>query len=111
VKHYGSFNYLPFYTPTVKFYGGWAQTHFSICLRKKTLLKMSKLWVKFKTYNAVKVSTDGRQDVDDFLKQCKKELLFLYGQFPPGELTLSTTDGGLALRPGLLLTAIPFEPG
>ena len=72
---------------------------------------MSKLWIKFKTNNAVKVSTDECQDVDDFLKQCKKELLFLYGQFAPGELSLSTTDGGHSLRPGLLLNDIPSQPG
>ena len=60
---------------------------------------MTKLWIKFKTNNAVKVSTEQCQDVDDFLKQCKKELLFLYGQFPPGELSLSTTAGGPPLQP------------
>ena len=72
---------------------------------------MTKLWIKFKTNNAVKVSTEECQDVDDFLKASKKELLFLYGQFPPGELSLSTTVDGLALRSGLLLTAIPSQPG
>jgi hypothetical protein len=35
----------------------------------------------------------------------------LYGQFPPGELSLSTTDGGPALRPGLLLTDFPSQLG
>ena len=67
---------------------------------------MSKLWIKFKTNNAVKVSTEECQDVDDFLKQCKKELLFLYGQFPPGELSLSTTNAGTPLQPD---DAIPAQ--
>ena len=62
-------------------------------------LKMSKLWIKFKTYSATQVSTPDCQNVDDFLKACKKELLFLYGQFPPGELSLSTTEGGSPLEP------------
>ena len=60
---------------------------------------MSKLWIKFKTYSAVKVSIEDCQDVNDFLKACKKELLFFYGQFPPGELSLSTTEGGSPLEP------------
>ena len=37
--------------------------------------------------------------MDDLLKQCKKELLFLYGQLPPGELSLSTTADGAPLQP------------
>jgi hypothetical protein len=60
---------------------------------------MTKLWIKFKTNNATQVSTEECQNVDDFLKQCKKELLFLYGQFPLGELSLSTTAGGPPLQP------------
>jgi hypothetical protein len=67
---------------------------------------MSKLWIKFKTNNAVKVSTEECQDIDDFLKQCKKELLLLYGQFPPGELFLSTTADGPPLEPD---DAIPAQ--
>jgi hypothetical protein len=70
-----------------------------------------KLWVKFGSNNAVKVSTEQCQDVDDFLEACKKKLLFLYGQFPPGELSLSTSYDGPSLRPGLLLSAIPSQPG
>ena len=60
---------------------------------------MTKLWIKFKTSNAVKVSTEECQDVDDFIEACKKELLFLYGQFPPGELSLYTTNAGTPLQP------------
>jgi len=60
---------------------------------------MTKRWVKFKTNNATQVSTEQCLNVDDFLKACKKELLFLYGQFPPGELSLSTTADGPLLQP------------
>ncbi len=67
---------------------------------------MTKLWVKFKTYNATQVSTEECLNVDDFLEACKKKLLFMYGQFPPGELSLSTTDGGTPLQPD---DAIPAQ--
>ena len=60
---------------------------------------MTKLWIKFKTNNATQVSTEECQNVDDFLDACKKKLLFLYGQFPPGELSLSITEGGTPLQP------------
>ena len=75
---------------------------------------MSKIWVKFGEKNSVKVpttTTDGCSDIDDFLKACKKELLFMYGDFPKGEISLSTTAGGNSLRPGILLTDIPSQPG
>lgn len=35
---------------------------------------MSNLWVKFEGNNAVKVSTEGCLDVDDFIKTGKKEV-------------------------------------
>jgi hypothetical protein len=69
---------------------------------------MSKLWIKFKTYSAVKVSTEDCQDVNDFLKACKKELQL---PNPPQELSLSTTECGSALRPGLNLTDLSSQPG
>jgi hypothetical protein len=72
---------------------------------------MSELWVKFKTNNAVKVSTEECLDVDDFLGQCKKELSSKLGSYDVGQLSLSTTDGGLSLRPDLLLNDIPSQPG
>lgn len=72
---------------------------------------MTKLWVKFKTNNAVKVSTEECQDVDDFLKAVKKEISPLLDSYAPAQLCLSTTDGGPSLRPGLLLTDIPSQPG
>ena len=60
---------------------------------------MTKLWVKFKTNNAVKVSTEGCQDVDDFLEACKKELSPLLDSYASAQLSLSTTDGGTPLEP------------
>jgi hypothetical protein len=68
---------------------------------------MSKLWVKFKSNKATKVSTKGCEDVDDFLKACKKELSSKLGTYDVDDLSLSTTDGGAALRPGTSLTLIP----
>jgi hypothetical protein len=72
---------------------------------------MSKLWIKFKTNNPVKVSTEEYQDVDDFLKACKKKLSSKLGSYDDDQLSLSTTDGGPSLRPGLLLNDIPSQPG
>ena len=60
---------------------------------------MSKLWVKFNNYSPTRVSTENCEIVDDFIKSCKKELLSLYGQFPPGEISLSTSKGGTPLEP------------
>jgi hypothetical protein len=34
---------------------------------------LSKLWVKFGQNNAVKVSTDGCVDIDDFIEAVKKK--------------------------------------
>jgi hypothetical protein len=72
---------------------------------------MTKRWVKFKTNNAVKVSTEEFQDVDDFLEACKNKLSPLLDSYAPAQLSLSTTDGGTPLRPGLLLNDIPSQPG
>ena len=60
---------------------------------------MSKLWIKFKTYSAVKVSIEDCQDVDDFLKACKKELSQKLGSYDVDQLSLSTTEGGSPLEP------------
>jgi hypothetical protein len=60
---------------------------------------MTKRWVKFKTNNATQVSTEECQNVDDFLKQCKKELPHLLGSYDSAQLSLSTTDGGTPLQP------------
>ncbi len=60
---------------------------------------LQKLWVKYGNSNCTQVSCDGCLNVDDFLGASKKNLLFLYGQFPPGELSLSLTIGGEALKP------------
>lgn len=60
---------------------------------------MTKLWVKLKSNNATQVSTEGCQNVDDFLEAVKKELLFLYGDFPKGQPYLSLTNDGRTLPP------------
>jgi len=67
---------------------------------------MTKRWVKFKTYNAVKVSTEECQDVDDFLEACKEKLSPLLDSYAPAQLCLSTTDGGPPLQPD---DAIPAQ--
>ena len=67
---------------------------------------MSKLWIKFKTNNAVKVSTEECQDVDDFLEACKKKLPHLLAAYDSAQLSLSTTDGGAPLQPD---DAIPAQ--
>ncbi|KAI8893338.1 hypothetical protein BC833DRAFT_608690 [Globomyces pollinis-pini] len=60
---------------------------------------MRNLWIKFKTNNATKVSTEECQDVDDFLKACKKELPSTLGSYDVSQLCLSTTVGGAPLQP------------
>ena len=65
---------------------------------------MTKLWAKYKDNNSTQVSTEECHNVDDFLKACKKELQI---PNPPQELSLSTTDGGTPLKPGVSLTHIP----
>ena len=80
----------------------------SVCIAQ-FLYKMAskKLWVKFGNNNAVKVSTEECQDVDDFLKACKKELSPLFDSYAPAQLSLSLTKGGEPFRPGHLLADIP----
>jgi len=70
-----------------------------------------KLWVKFGSNNPVKVSTEGCQDVDDFLEACKKKISSKLGSYDVDQLSLSTTEGGPSLRPGLLLSYIPSQSG
>jgi hypothetical protein len=60
---------------------------------------MTKRWVKFKANNATRVSTEDSEIVDDFLKQCKKELPLKLGSYDVDQLCLSTTDGGTPLQP------------
>ncbi|EGF82389.1 hypothetical protein BATDEDRAFT_22851 [Batrachochytrium dendrobatidis JAM81] len=71
----------------------------------------SELWVKLGSYNAVEVSTEGCRNVDKFLKACKRELPRLLDAYDSAQLSLSTTAGGPALRPGLLLSDILSQPG
>ena len=69
---------------------------------------MSFHWVKLKDFHSVKVFTRNCDDVDDFIKACKKELQI---PNPPQELSLSTTINGTAIRSGCKLVDIPAEPG
>jgi hypothetical protein len=71
---------------------------------------MSKLWVKFGQSNATRVSTDGCVDIDDFIEAVKMELLSLYGEFPNGEISISLTEGGRPLRPGMRLNELYTDP-
>jgi len=73
-------------------------------MKRKNVVK--KCWVKFKTNNATQVSTEGCQNVDDFLKACKKELPHLLGSYDSAQLSLSTTNGGTPLQPD---DAIPAQ--
>jgi hypothetical protein len=60
---------------------------------------MTKRWVKFNTNNATQVSTEECQNVDDFLKACKKELSSKLGGYDVDQISLSTTVGGIPLQP------------
>ena len=72
---------------------------------------MSKLWVKFKQNNPTQVSTKGCEDVDDFIKSCKKELSQKLGSYDTDELSLSTSKVGTPLRPSLSLKDFTSWPG
>ena len=61
--------------------------------------QMSKLWVRFGHYNPTRVSTKDCDNVDDFLKACKKELPSKLGSYDIDQLSLSTTVGGPPLEP------------
>ena len=69
---------------------------------------MSKLWVKFQEFKAVKVSVEGCEDVNDVIKACKKELSPLLDSFASAQLFLSTTvDGSSSFDPGDPIPATP----
>jgi hypothetical protein len=68
---------------------------------------MSKLWVKFGEYNPTRVSTEGCELVDDFIEAVQKKLQILN---PPQEISISLTEGGNPLRPGLTLNEICNVP-
>jgi hypothetical protein len=61
---------------------------------------MSKLWVKLGDYDAVKVSAEIGANINDFIKEVKKELQIVN---PPQEISLSLTKEGIAIKPGLKL--------
>jgi hypothetical protein len=71
---------------------------------------MSKLWVQLKPYSPTRVSTQDCQDIDDFKAAIKKGLLFLYGTFPDGDISLSLPVGS-TLAPDLLLKDLLNQPG
>ena len=71
---------------------------------------MKNLWVKFQPNNAVEVMTDNCTNVYQLIKEVKKELSPLLDSYAPAQLSLSLTDGGEGLRPGLRLTDIPLQP-
>ena len=67
---------------------------------------MMKLWVKFGTNNAVKVSTEGCQDVDDFLEACKKKFSPHFDSVATSRLSLSTSVGSPSLEPDYPISQI-----
>jgi hypothetical protein len=71
---------------------------------------MSKLWVKFGQNNAVKVSTDGCVDIDDFIKAVKKELTYKLAEYDSDQISVSLTEGGQPLRPGMRLNELYTDP-
>ena len=58
-----------------------------------------KLWVKFQSFNPVKVSTNDCEDISDFIRACKKELPKKLGSFVVDQHFLTTTVGGIPLEP------------
>ena len=72
---------------------------------------MTELWVKYKSFSVVKVSTANCYDVCDFIKAVKKELHNKLGSIDSDQISLSLTDGGAPLRPGLLLTDLSSQAG
>ena len=56
-------------------------------------------WVKYKNNNSTQVSTEECQNVDDFLKACKKDLSPHFDSVATDQLSLSATDGGTPLQP------------
>ncbi|EGF82168.1 hypothetical protein BATDEDRAFT_23545 [Batrachochytrium dendrobatidis JAM81] len=57
---------------------------------------MTKLWVKLKPNNAVKVSTEDCANVDDFKEAFNKKLSRDFDSYDAAQLSLSLTDGGVS---------------
>jgi hypothetical protein len=55
---------------------------------------MNYLWVIYGQNSATEIPTAGCHNVDAFLKEVKKKLVFKYGDFPKGELSLSLNADG-----------------
>jgi hypothetical protein len=60
---------------------------------------MAKRWVKFQTFPPTQVSTENCENVDDFIKACKKELPRKLGSYDADQLSLSTSAGAGPLQP------------
>jgi hypothetical protein len=60
---------------------------------------MSKLWVKYNIYSAVKVSTEICEDIADFKEAIKKKLSPDLDYIPPSRISISLTEGGPPLEP------------
>ena len=60
---------------------------------------MSTLWVKFQNFSTAKISTEGCQDVYDFLEACKNKLPNLLGSYDSAQLSLSTAGDDTPLPP------------
>ena len=71
---------------------------------------MSKLWVKVGNW-ANQVCTEDCYNVYDFLEVCKMELSYKLCSYDADQLSLSTTEDGSPLRPGLNLADISSQPG
>jgi hypothetical protein len=54
---------------------------------------MFKLWVQFKERNPVLVSTEGCDNVAEFLEACKRKLSPLFDSIPIDQLLLSSSVG------------------
>ena len=72
---------------------------------------MLKLWVQLKPNNAIKVASEGCQDIDDLIEACTKEVGELLGPYDSAQLSLSLTNDGTPLRRGLKLVDIPSQYG
>ena len=74
------------------------------------------LWVLLKSHDSaavnkpVKVSTDGCQDVDDFIEAVKKKLSPRLDLVDPDNITLHLTEDSTALRPDLSLNSVVSQP-
>ncbi len=67
-----------------------------------------KLWVKFKNNNSTLLSSEGCENVYDFIEACKKKLQIKY---QPQELFLSLTVDGPSIGPNLKMSQLSTLDG